>query len=100
MLRQSIAVLLCGFLSIPLAATAPSSSDDQRTIDAIRKSLLRLPSYGVFDFLAFRYDEGVVTLSGFAFAPRLAHTTPLAVVRMVFHDCTSSWAAMSSGPMP
>jgi len=82
MLRQSIAVLLCGFLSIPLAATAPSSSDDQRTIDAIRKSLLRLPSYGVFDFLAFRYDEGTVTLSGFAYALGLEKDAVNAVRRV------------------
>lgn len=43
---------------------------DAATIDDIRNKLLRLPYYGVFDFLAFSYSKGTVTLSGYA-----AHST-------------------------
>ena len=43
---------------------------DSATMDAIRAKLLRLPYYGVFDFLAFSYNKGTVTLSGYAY-----HTT-------------------------
>jgi osmotically-inducible protein OsmY len=59
-----------------------AASDDQHTIDAIRKSLLRLPYYGVFDFLAFRYEKGAVTLSGFAYALGLEQDALNAVRRV------------------
>lgn len=39
---------------------------DNTTVDEIRSKLLRLPYYGVFDFLAFSYNEGTVTLGGYA----------------------------------
>lgn len=38
---------------------------DNATIEDIRAKLLRLPYYGVFDFLAFSYDKSTVTLSGY-----------------------------------
>ena len=37
---------------------------DSAAIDDIRTKLLHLPYYGVFDFLAFSYEKGTVTLSG------------------------------------
>jgi hypothetical protein len=69
-MRRLAAVLLLGLLSVPLVAATPAP-DDAQTIESIRQSLLRIPYYGVFDFLAFRYDRGVVTLSGYAYAPGL-----------------------------
>jgi osmotically-inducible protein OsmY len=69
-MRRLAAVLLLGALSVPLVAATPTR-DDTQTIEDIRRSLLRIPQYGVFDFLAFRYDRGVVTLSGYAYAPGL-----------------------------
>jgi hyperosmotically inducible protein len=39
---------------------------DNATVDEMRNKLLRLPYYGVFDFLAFSYSKGTVTLSGYA----------------------------------
>jgi hypothetical protein len=60
--------MVLGLLSVPLVAATPPSADDTRTIESIRQSLVRLPYYGVFDFLAFRYEKGTVTLSGFAYA--------------------------------
>jgi hypothetical protein len=41
------------------------------TVEEIRKELLHLPYYGVFDFLAFGYDKGTVTLMGYAYRPSL-----------------------------
>jgi hyperosmotically inducible protein len=58
------AVAVCGARSM---AQTPA---DSATIEDIRTKLLRLPYYGVFDFLAFSYDKGTVTLSGYAY-----HTT-------------------------
>lgn len=40
---------------------------DRSTTDEIRNRLLRLPYYGVFDFLAFSYEKGTVTLTGYAY---------------------------------
>jgi hyperosmotically inducible periplasmic protein len=68
MIRRMIMVLT---LALAVDASAPhglaQSSADRTTIDAIRSKLLRLPYYGVFDFLAFSYDKGTVTLSGYAY---------------------------------
>jgi len=49
------------------AAQTASAVNPPSTVDAIRAKLLRLPYYGVFDFLAFRYDKGTATLSGYAY---------------------------------
>ena len=37
----------------------------------MREALTKLPCYGVFDFLAFSVDGGVVTLEGYAHRPAL-----------------------------
>ncbi len=60
-------VLLCATL---LSAGAPAAAAPDPTpsrADAIRAKLLRLPYYGVFDFLAFSETGGTVTLSGYVF---------------------------------
>jgi hyperosmotically inducible protein len=59
-----VAFVLAGRLP-PLLAEAKSS------VEQIRKELLQLPYYGVFDFLAFSYDKGTVTLVGYAYHPTL-----------------------------
>ena len=46
--------------------TLSAQSRDERTVEDIRKTLMRLPYYGVFDSLAFSYDKGTVTLLGYA----------------------------------
>ncbi|MGH9328885.1 MAG: BON domain-containing protein, partial [Vicinamibacterales bacterium] len=53
-----------------------------RTIEDIRRALVRLPYYGVFDFLAFRYEKGTVTLSGFAYRGSLKTDAVSAVKRV------------------
>jgi hypothetical protein len=82
MFHRAAAVVLLGLLSTSMAASGPARSEDQQTIDAIHKSLERLPYYGVFDFLAYRYDRGTVTLSGFAYAPGLTRDAVRAVKRV------------------
>jgi hypothetical protein len=51
--------------------SAQKATADQQTIENIREALLRLPYYGVFDFLAFQYEKGTLTLSGFVYQPSL-----------------------------
>jgi hypothetical protein len=82
MLRRTAAVLLFALLSVSLVTAKEPSGDDTWTISAIRRSLERLPYYGVFDFLAFRYDRGTVTLSGFAYSGALKRDAVHAVKRV------------------
>jgi hyperosmotically inducible protein len=62
---------------IPAAAKAPTSA-----VDGIRHELLQLPYYGVFDFLSFKYENGTVTLMGYANRPALKADAERAVRRV------------------
>ena len=47
------------------SAQSPAAADE--TTRSVRRMLERLPYYGVFDFLAFSVDRGVVTLAGYSY---------------------------------
>ena len=49
------------------AGSAQSSAAVDETTRSVRRMLERLPYYGVFDFLAFSVDRGVVTLVGYSY---------------------------------
>jgi len=55
---------------------------DSRRVDDIRSALLRLPYYGVFDFLTFSYAKGTVVLGGYAYHATLAADAERAVKRV------------------
>ena len=65
------------FAGTVLRAQAPAQS----AIEEIRKELLQLPYYGVFDFIAFGYAKGTVTLVGYAYHPGLKADAERAVKR-------------------
>jgi hypothetical protein len=72
-------------LTLALATGAPTTSaqgNAKSTIEEIRKELMQLPYYGVFDFLAFSYDKGTVTLMGYAYHPGLKKDAERAVKRV------------------
>src|SRR5215831_8280304 len=50
--------------------------------EEIRKELLQLPYYSVFDFLAFKYDRGTALLMGYAYAPALKQDADRAIKRV------------------
>src|SRR5436190_18300628 len=78
-LRVAVALASLGFA---LAGAQPLlRADEKSSIEEIRKSLLQLPYYGVFDFLAFTYDKGTVTLMGYAYRPTLKTDAERAVKR-------------------
>lgn len=60
-----VAVVVAG------ASLAAQTPDDKRTIDDLHRALMRLPYYGVFDYLTIRYEKGTATLSGFVYQPKL-----------------------------
>src|SRR5688500_12045462 len=73
---MAAAVLFAG------ASPGAQSAGDTQTIDAIRGALLRLPYYGVFDFMAFQYEKGTVTLSGFLYQTSLKREAVAALRRV------------------
>src|SRR5438093_7931463 len=77
---MAVAVLLTALI---VPAAVPAAQDRQtRTVEQIRKALLQLPYYGVFDFLAFSYDKGTVTLNGYGYQPTLKADAVRAVKRV------------------
>ena len=69
-------------LALVLAGAQPLlDADEKSSVEQIRKELLQLPYYGVFDFLAFSYDKGTVTLMGYAYHSTLKHDAARATKR-------------------
>jgi hyperosmotically inducible periplasmic protein len=69
-------LIATAFLSMMIAALSVTAkpvnpADTNQTIRKIRKELVTLPFYGVFDNLAFKYEDGVVTLYGQVARPTL-----------------------------
>ena len=62
-----LALTAVGLIVLLVAASPAAQSQAKSTTDEIRKELLQLPYYGVFDFLAFSYNKGTVTLMGYAY---------------------------------
>ena len=61
------AVALLGGPVVAERAQAQVSVAAKETTMQVRRALLKLPYYGVFDFLAFGIDKGTVTLMGYAY---------------------------------
>lgn len=75
-----------GTIAILAAGAGVARADAKSTVEEIRKELMQLPYYGVFDFLAFKYDKGTVTLMGYAYAPGLKRDAARAVKRVAGVD--------------
>lgn len=73
--------LLTASSGAAVSAQAVSRADTAR-IDAIRDALVRLPYYGVFDFLTFTYEKGHVILGGYAYRGTLPAEAERAVKRV------------------
>jgi hypothetical protein len=82
MRKHRYVAALLGSMAL-LFAGAQVAAQEKSTVEQIRKELLQLPYYGVFDFIAFKYDNnGVVTLMGFAYHPSLKTDAERAVKRV------------------
>jgi osmotically-inducible protein OsmY len=69
-----------------VAANPNNAANDANTVRKIRKELVKLPFYGVFDNLAFKYEEGVVTLYGQVSRPTLKKDAAHVVERLAGVD--------------
>jgi len=69
-----------------VAANPNNAANDANTVRKIRKELVKLPFYGVFDNLAFKYEEGVVTLYGQVSRPTLKKDAAHVVGRLAGVD--------------
>lgn len=74
------AVLVATVLATARPAAQPVAVKE--TTLMVERALQRLPYYGVFDFLAFGVDRGVVTLHGYAYQGNLAADAARAVKRV------------------
>src|SRR5258707_4597744 len=77
-----VAAAMMGLAFVLAGAQPALRADAKSTVDEIRKELMQLPYYGVFDFLAFSYDKGTVTLMGYAYQPTLKSDATRAAKRV------------------
>lgn len=84
-IKPIVALSLAGWLVLP-ASVSFGAAPQKTVIEEIREELLELPYYGVFDFLAFGYDKGTVTLQGYAYALGLKRDAERAVKRVAGVD--------------
>jgi len=80
--HSRLAAALVGLTLLLSIARPASGADPKSAIEEIRKELMQLPYYGVFDFLAFKYEKGTVTLMGYAYHPTLKQDATRAVKRV------------------
>src|SRR3977135_3010815 len=79
--HRYVAIVFVGLILSLSPGLAAAQSTPQPTIEAVRGELLHLPYYGVFDFIAFSYNKGVVTLQGYAYQVSLKIDAERAVKR-------------------
>jgi len=82
-IRAVVAALVAVTVIVPGSVGALAAADPATEI---RRALQRLPYYGVFDFLAFSVDRGIVTLTGYAYRGNLRHEAEAAVKRVAGVD--------------
>jgi hyperosmotically inducible protein len=102
---QSVKRLLAGCAAVLALSAAtevmattggPSGEATKETIAKVRKALAKLPYYGVFDFLAFKIEGGIVTLQGYAHRPSLKHEAEAMVERAVKVDVANQIEVLPS----
>jgi hyperosmotically inducible protein len=63
------------------AGTSAETVTSQETARSLRHTLERLPYYGVFDYMSFQVERGVVTLNGYAISGSLRSAAETAAKR-------------------
>jgi osmotically-inducible protein OsmY len=88
MRRHTVAIVsvFAAVVGLAIAQVSAQTQGNKPTVEEIRKELLQLPYYSVFDFLAFSYEKGTVTLVGYAYRPALKGDAERAVKRVAGVD--------------
>lgn len=85
-MRKIFATMFLGLAlmltSLSVTANPLNAEPYDRTMKKIRKELVTLPYYGVFDNLAFKYEDGTVTLFGQVSRPTLRKDAERVVERV------------------
>jgi hyperosmotically inducible protein len=82
-----LALVAAAAAVMPITANTNNAAEGaEKTLKKIRKELVTLPFYSVFDNLAFRYEEGVVTLYGQVSRPTLRKDAERVVERVAGVD--------------
>ncbi len=76
------AVVLLAALTLAVVQPGAQTVAQKETAFNIERTLQRLPYYGVFDFLAFGVEKGMVTLQGYAYQGSLKSDAARAVKRV------------------
>lgn len=69
------AAAILGIALFVTATPVAQSVGSKQTTWEIERELLRLPTYGVFDFISFDVDRGKVTLDGYSYNSVKSHAT-------------------------
>jgi hyperosmotically inducible periplasmic protein len=93
---RAVGAVVAAAALISVAAVHPvaQSVPEKETSLQVERALQRLPYYGVFDFLAFGVDRGVVTLQGYAYQGNLSSDAVRAVKRVSGVDEVASSIAL------
>ena len=79
--RQLTGIVCAALVLLNPSARVMVQADTRQSVEDIRKELLQLPYYSVFDFLAFSYDRGTVVVGGYAYALGLKKDAERAIKR-------------------
>lgn len=86
MRRFRAAALVAIAAVLPVATPDAQSVAAKETASMVERALVKLPYYGVFDFLAFGVDRGVVSVEGFAYRASLKSDATSAIKRVAGVD--------------
>lgn len=69
-------------ISVMPSFASPNNTDEMKTVQKIRKELVTLPFFSVFDNFSYSYHDGVVTLQGQVTRPTLKSDAERVVARI------------------
>jgi hypothetical protein len=80
---RSLTAVLIGGVTV-MSATSPRTQTlgTKETRLMVQRALSRLPYYGVFDFLVFGVNRGLVSVGGFAYRANLKSDASAAIKRV------------------
>ena len=83
MIRNTALGLALGLALLPAANAATTGySAEAVTAEQVRKQIVKLPFYSIFDHITFQLNDGVVTLNGAVYRPSLRKSAERVAMRV------------------